>query len=72
MQYVQVTYDTRMSIDPALKLILESVVYRIARLVKISIVFVVEHWTTNILPTNEATLPLPAVQAATTELLSTK
>ena len=32
----------------------------------------VEHWTTNILPTNEATLPslrLPAMQAATTNIL---
>ncbi len=37
-------------------------------------VFVVKGLTTNILPTNEATLliPLPAVQAATTKILPTK
>ncbi len=53
-------------------------IYRIAcnfRGAKYScMVFVVGGLTTNILPTNEATLliPLPAVQAATTKILPTK
>ena len=39
---------------------------------KILVVFVVEHWTTNIYPwMKRPWLPLPAVQAATTKILTT-